>query len=172
MLEAVSGWLRHIVVLVLFAAILDMILPSSTMQKYVRAVIGLVIVLALVLPIRALFNGLFSGGWEAAISGPLLNHLGVVAGEHAGTVSYAQSLRRILQQSLEQGLPAGSLTVEVSTVPRSDGSASVTSVYITCQNVSGYVFQRQEALTLQAQTAELLGLSTTSVHVWYPGGEV
>ena len=172
MLEAVSGWLRHMVVLILFAAILDMILPSSTMQKYARAVIGLVIVLSLLLPIRALFYGAFSGGWEAALRGPLINNVGVAVKGGADITSYSQSLRRVIAQSLEQGLPTGSLTVEVSTVPMSDGSTQVTGIYITCQNVSGYEFHRQEALMLQAQTAELLGLSPATVRVSYPEGEV
>ncbi len=172
MLEAISGWLRHMVILVLFAAILDMILPSSTMQKYVRAVIGLVIVLSLLLPIRALFNGVMSGKWEAAISVPLLQASSLGGGAGAGNASYTQSLRRVILQSLELGLPKGSLTIEISSSQQNDGSTAVNGVYIACQNVSGYQYNRQEALVLQAQTAELLGLSLASVHVSYPGGEV
>ncbi len=172
MLEAISGWLRHMVILVLFAAILDMILPSSTMQKYVRAVLGLVIVLSLLLPIRALFDGVLSGKWEAALSGPLLQASSLGGGAGAGNASYTQSLRSVILQSLELGHPKGSLTVEISSSQMSDGSTAVTGVYIVCQNVSGYQYNRQEAQVLQAQTAELLGLSLAAVHVSYPGGEV
>lgn len=160
------------VVLVLLAAILEMILPSGALQKYVRVVLGLVMVLAMLLPIRALFVGVFSGAWEKALAGPLISNIGVSSAASAGATTYSQSVQRIIALSLSQGLPQGSLTVQVATRPEADGSVSVNGVYITCQNVFGYVFHRQEALALQAQTAELLGLSASAIHVSYPGGEV
>lgn len=174
MLAALSSWLRHMVVLVLFAAVLDLVLPTSAMQRYVRMILGLVIVLSLLLPIRSLVVGVLSGQFETALAGPLVaswQRVAVNSGT-AATATYSEEVRHVLQLTLSQGLPEGSLAVEVTTSTENDGSQTVNGILITCKNLDDYVFRQKTAQALQVQAAELLGLALDKVHVEYPGGEV
>lgn len=49
-------WLKKIILLVLLATFLDLLLPSNTYSKYVKLVMGLLILLALVSPLLDLFR--------------------------------------------------------------------------------------------------------------------
>ncbi|WP_052703145.1 stage III sporulation protein AF [Paenibacillus beijingensis] len=57
MLEWLSGWLRDIIAIVLLAAIIDLLLPNKAMQRYVRLVVGLIILLTILTPIMRIFQG-------------------------------------------------------------------------------------------------------------------
>ncbi|MFM9279075.1 stage III sporulation protein AF [Paenibacillus jiagnxiensis] len=50
-------WLRHLVMVVLLAAFVDLILPSRSMERYVRLVLSLLVLLALISPIAQLLRG-------------------------------------------------------------------------------------------------------------------
>jgi stage III sporulation protein AF len=56
MMAALSGWLEKIILLVLLASFMDMLLPNSSTQRYVKLVMGLVILLALLTPVMQLFS--------------------------------------------------------------------------------------------------------------------
>ncbi len=49
-------WLKKIILLVLLAAFLDLILPNTSMQRYVKMVMGLIILMTIISPVFALFN--------------------------------------------------------------------------------------------------------------------
>lgn len=51
MLAAVTDWVRNIVMVVLFASFLELLLPSSGMQRFVRVIMGLLILLAILGPV-------------------------------------------------------------------------------------------------------------------------
>lgn len=50
MIEAISLWLQNIILLVLIATVLDMLLPNSSIQRYVKFVMGLLILLSIISP--------------------------------------------------------------------------------------------------------------------------
>lgn len=56
MIEALSAWLKQIIIVTLIAAFLDLLLPSSVMQKYVRMVMGLIVVLTMISPLLSVFH--------------------------------------------------------------------------------------------------------------------
>jgi len=56
MIEAISLWLQKIILLVLIATVLDMLLPSSSIQRYVKFVMGLLILLSIISPIMGLLE--------------------------------------------------------------------------------------------------------------------
>ncbi|HJV44444.1 MAG TPA: stage III sporulation protein AF [Bacillota bacterium] len=60
MIETLSQWLEKIILLVLFATFLEMMLPNSSMQRYVKLVMGLMILLAILTPFMQLFKKDFS----------------------------------------------------------------------------------------------------------------
>lgn len=49
-------WLKKIILLVLLAAFLDLILPNTSLQRYVKMVMGLLILLTIITPIFSLFH--------------------------------------------------------------------------------------------------------------------
>lgn len=55
-MHALYSWVAQIVLLILFAIILEMLLPNESFQKYVKMVIGLVIIIAILNPIVRLFH--------------------------------------------------------------------------------------------------------------------
>nr|WP_269846603.1 stage III sporulation protein AF [Paenibacillus roseus] len=72
-MEWLSDWLRQIIAVILLAGIIDLLLPSSAYQRYVRLVIGLLILLTLLTPVLRLLQGDFEArladslhGWGVA----------------------------------------------------------------------------------------------------------
>jgi stage III sporulation protein AF len=57
---SLSKWVRDIVLLVLYITFLEMLIPRGNMQKYVRLVTGLLVMLAIIRPIMSLVGGGFS----------------------------------------------------------------------------------------------------------------
>lgn len=51
MLAAVTDWVRNIALVVLFASFLELLLPTSGMQRFVRVIMGLLILLAILNPV-------------------------------------------------------------------------------------------------------------------------
>lgn len=60
MISYVSEWLKQVILLVLLATFLDMLIPNSVMQRYVRFVMSLLIILMIVSPLFILFQGTLS----------------------------------------------------------------------------------------------------------------
>lgn len=56
MIAFLSEWLKKLILLVIIAALIDLFLPNSNIQKYARMVIGLLIILTLLTPILTLLN--------------------------------------------------------------------------------------------------------------------
>ncbi|SDX99674.1 stage III sporulation protein AF [Thermoactinomyces sp. DSM 45892] len=55
-IEWMGDWLKQIILLVLVATFLDMLLPSNAMEKYVKLVMGLLILMAILSPIFKLLS--------------------------------------------------------------------------------------------------------------------
>jgi len=50
-IAAIDGWIKGVVFVVLFASFLDLLLPNSSMQKFVRVIMGLFIMMAVLTPV-------------------------------------------------------------------------------------------------------------------------
>lgn len=55
----VSSWLMQIVLILLFAVVMDLVVPSSSMRNYVKLVMGLVIMVTMLKPVSVLFDNKF-----------------------------------------------------------------------------------------------------------------
>lgn len=51
-----SSWISNIIVFILLATVIDMLLPSSSLQKYTKMVIGLLLIAIIITPILSLFQ--------------------------------------------------------------------------------------------------------------------
>lgn len=59
-MSILTEWVTNIIVFILFAVILDMLLPNSTMQKYTKLVVGLLLIAVFITPILSIFNKNFT----------------------------------------------------------------------------------------------------------------
>ncbi|WP_010284577.1 stage III sporulation protein AF [Bacillus timonensis] len=55
-LSFIAEWVTNIILFILLATIVDMLLPSSSMQKYVKMVTGLLLILIILTPLFSLFK--------------------------------------------------------------------------------------------------------------------
>ncbi|MCM3784116.1 stage III sporulation protein AF [Neobacillus mesonae] len=87
-MEWLSGWLRELILVVLLATFVDMLLPNRSMERYVKLVLSLLILLTLISPIFNLFNS----DADAKLSAALDEWSG------GGTVEQAMTLTEILER--------------------------------------------------------------------------
>ncbi|WP_309118763.1 stage III sporulation protein AF [Paenibacillus sp.] len=74
MMEALTGWLKQIVLVVLLATFIDLLLPNRTMQRYVKLVVSLFILMTILSPVLQLIGSNANvrmlaasvGGWSVA----------------------------------------------------------------------------------------------------------
>jgi stage III sporulation protein AF len=55
-MQFVTEWITNILIFILFAIIIDFLLPSSNMQKYVKMAVGLILLLLMLSPILQLLS--------------------------------------------------------------------------------------------------------------------
>ncbi|MGC4376511.1 stage III sporulation protein AF [Fictibacillus sp. Mic-4] len=51
MMKMITEWVTNIILIILFATILDLLLPNTSFQKYIKMVVGLLLILAILNPI-------------------------------------------------------------------------------------------------------------------------
>ncbi|HLR71398.1 MAG TPA: stage III sporulation protein AF, partial [Pseudogracilibacillus sp.] len=55
-MDALVNWVTQIIMFILLASIIDLLTPESAMKKYIKLVVGLLLILILMQPIFSLFN--------------------------------------------------------------------------------------------------------------------
>ncbi|WP_373892741.1 stage III sporulation protein AF [Virgibacillus natechei] len=55
-MDALIQWVTQIIIFLLLAAIIDLLIPATSMKKYIKLVVGLILILILLQPIFYLFN--------------------------------------------------------------------------------------------------------------------
>ncbi|WP_163102632.1 stage III sporulation protein AF [Peribacillus alkalitolerans] len=58
-MDFITGWITNIILFVLLATVIDMLLPSSSFQKYAKMVIGLLLIAIIITPIFQLLSSDF-----------------------------------------------------------------------------------------------------------------
>lgn len=94
-----SDWLKKLILLVLLAAITDLLLPNSNMQRYARLAIGLLIILTLLSPILAIFK-LENLGQTISINSYLLSQDNKNEQDFSDIERKANDLKKLNQQEI------------------------------------------------------------------------
>jgi stage III sporulation protein AF len=55
-MQFVVEWITNIIIFILLAVVIDLLLPSTNLQKYVKMVIGLILILIMLTPILKIFT--------------------------------------------------------------------------------------------------------------------
>lgn len=72
MIDWLSGWLRDIVMIILLATFIDLLIPNNALQRYVKVVVSLIILLTILSPVISFFKAdmnIFQAAEEAAGAG-------------------------------------------------------------------------------------------------------
>lgn len=71
MLQWLSEWIKEIILIIMLAVFIDLLLPSDKMQRYVKVVLSLFILMTILTPIVAFFNKDFNfESWDEALFEP------------------------------------------------------------------------------------------------------
>lgn len=62
MVALISGWVKNIILIVLFASFLELLLPNSSLQRFIRVIMGLLIMLTILNPAIDLVQGNWVAG--------------------------------------------------------------------------------------------------------------
>lgn len=103
-----SGWLKELILMILLASFIDLLLPNQSMQRYVRMVVGMFLLLALLEPVFQWFQKDWNADqWLAAAERSLDSRRAVAAAESgsggsaAGGSGLLDSLPAIMAKSEE-----------------------------------------------------------------------
>lgn len=148
LMEALAGWLKQIVAAVLLAALIDLLLPNRTMQRYVRLVAGLFILLTVSAPLLQWIRGDFSS--KLAVG---LNALDTSMPNSADEMSRIETEGRKLKEKRDEDA-ANLAAVRLQEMIRSDieqtEEYAVSDVRIDVgREANGKMTVRQVAVTLQ-----------------------
>lgn len=91
-MQALSEWVRQLVVLVFVVSAAGLLLPTDTMRPYVRFVLGLVILSALMTSVFDLAS--FELNWDEILNAGNLSQSGSAPAEHGQRLA-AAALRRL-----------------------------------------------------------------------------
>lgn len=146
LMAALSGWLQQIVAVVLLAGLVDLLLPNRTMQRYVRLVAGLIVLLTVSGPmlqwIRGDVNSRLADGLKAVEFNPAaaVGELARIEEEgrqwrqrsqQQSVTLAATQLENAIRADIEQIGGREPAAVKVDLRQASDGSIAVQGVVIT-----------------------------------------
>jgi stage III sporulation protein AF len=67
-MEFIMEWITQIIIFVLLATIIDLLVPANVMKKYIKLVVGLILILILLKPVFYLFQVDIQSDLESAFS--------------------------------------------------------------------------------------------------------
>ena len=103
MIQAISDWAKNLIFLVIFAAFLEMLLPSSHMQKFLRVIVGMLIMMAVLNPIVHVFEHIEAGD-EISVFQQKQSHIedySVTQDEHLYLRLYEKELARQIKSTVK-----------------------------------------------------------------------
>lgn len=126
MIEALGVWLRQVVAAVLLAALIDLLLPNRTMQRYVRLVAGLFILLTLASPLLHWIKGDMDAKLTAGIRWAEREPYDTPGEDQGELASIMADARRISEGRTEQAAKLAAVGLEAqikAAIEQEEGAA-------------------------------------------------
>jgi stage III sporulation protein AF len=148
LMQGLSGWLKQIIAVVLLASLVDLLLPNRTMQRYVRLVAGLFVLLTVATPVLKWMQGDFGAQLAAELdaatrpphaSNEDLSHIQnegrkLRERQNADAANLvAARLAEAMRTDIEQNENRQVRNVEVKLATQPDGSLAVHDVVVTLE---------------------------------------
>lgn len=138
----IKQWVGNVIALVFLAMLLELLLPRSSMQRFVRVVMGMLVMLAVLQPVFGLLShGLGLEGLGAAVSGPSLNIDRILADAESlrqqnsdlTLAAYRQQVEQNIEQRLTTlpGVRSATCRVEVVADKTRQDYGAIASVAVT-----------------------------------------
>ncbi|WP_027085063.1 stage III sporulation protein AF [Cohnella panacarvi] len=152
LMDGLSGWLRQIIAVLLLASIIDLLLPNRTMQRYVRLVAGLFVLLTVATPVLNWMKGDFAGklaeGMDAVVKSPqgAPDQLATIEaegerlrGKQSQQAANLVSVRlaAAIRSDIELGEERAVRSVDVRTAQGKDGNWAITGVKVVLEGEDG-----------------------------------
>lgn len=151
-MAALSGWLGRIVAVVLLVSLVDLLLPNKTMQRYVRLVAGLLVLLTVATPVLSWFRSDFSEKLTADI-----NTVGLTYRKDEDALAQIEANGRKLSEARgEQALQLATaqLSSEIRTAVQDAGLGTVRKVDVQAEPTdTGGIRVTRVELTMAAGSA-------------------
>lgn len=130
MIELLKQWINSIVVVIIFAAFIDILIPGSSMKKYVKLVLGLIIMTVILQPVIKLVKGDFSISTSSFQVQNRLDNIQLKKQTEyydrkqadAITKAYKQNLENQIKQQIKGELKEGNADVSVDIVEDTQSS--------------------------------------------------
>ncbi len=155
-MNGLSGWLRQVIAVLLLASLIDLLLPNRTMQRYVRLVAGLFILLTMATPIMQWIKGDFGSelakGLQAVEKAP--------AGADRQLAMIEADGAKLRESRLAQAaeLTSAKLESEIRTEVEKAGGHPVRRVKVDLEKVSdGSLAVAKVSIELEPDPAEATG---------------
>ncbi len=168
-LTALGAWLKELVMMVLLAVFADLLLPTKSMQKYVRTVLGLGIIAVIVQPVVPLLNPNWANQIaQMAVSEMADSNTTKTQGETVTASDYATTLQNEQQSAANHMVENQLMSVLPDQFRKSVASITVTgaasgtnATRVAIVRMPGTVTSKE----LQDWASNLLGISTGQISV-------
>lgn len=182
-MEWLSGWLRELILVVLLATFVDMLLPNRSMERYVKLVLSLLILLTLITPLinllssepdarlkEALRDWTKDGGQIQAMTlddildeGEKLHKQQDIKAKEWAAKEVADQIKEQIERETE--LPVESVSVILGTEKKTEKSAELTSITSVKVKMGQSNEDRQVTMSLENGPIEITPVDQNPISV-------
>jgi stage III sporulation protein AF len=105
-IPVITAWVKSIVLVVLFASFLELLLPNGSMQRFIRVIMGLFIMLAILNPVIDVIQNPGMEGAVPVLSNSSANSSPIVAASHAIVEEREQLSNELFRKELSKQIKA------------------------------------------------------------------
>jgi stage III sporulation protein AF len=171
-----SGWLRDIVLIILLATFVDLLIPNNSLQRYVKVVVSLIILLTILSPVISFLNAektihqaikQASGTKDGSQALSLILSDGAKLkseNEQRSTLLVEQQAGKVMKENLKKLLSLGVQEVVVTISEEEGAPPSIERVHVFLQSDKNSNSESQLSASAE-QRVEIKQISPVSVDV-------
>ncbi|MCX7781027.1 MAG: stage III sporulation protein AF [Negativicutes bacterium] len=106
MVAIITGWIKNIILIVLFASFMELLLPNSSLQRFVRVIMGLLIMLAILNPVIDVVQGNWLDGEVPTLSASMPKQAEIVRTAQEAASDRERIARDIYKRDLSKQIRA------------------------------------------------------------------
>jgi stage III sporulation protein AF len=155
-----NGWIKELIMIIIIAACADFLLPGQALQRYVRSVIGLFILLVLLSPVFEFFHHRWNANQliGAAVNAQTVKEQTIqplpeimlqskelaAKNEHQAKLLLEQQIAMNMKTGIESQTSVAVKTVDVTTKLDKEGKPSIDHVIVVLMDVKEASYKKAE----------------------------
>jgi stage III sporulation protein AF len=155
-MSALGEWLKQIILVVVLAVLSDMLLPTKSMQKYVRVVMGLAIIAVMLQPIMPFFRRDWADHMADVAAREILN------GNATASTVPLPNINQVKQDMQAQEDERANQLVGAELLSGIEKAFSCDVIDVTVKNVT----HGPQAMTVQIQISHLDEMKQFDIQQW------